>query len=121
MALSKEQIIGRLARIERDEPSAVFGGDLRIRELTRAEYRTVARGADLGENRLDLDRWNAGLFVAGVINGNSEPMFALDEVLAWPQRDTIWTEVQRIAEAILNLSEVGPEALTKSSPTTDNG
>jgi hypothetical protein len=114
-ALTKEKILARLIRREHTEPSDLFGGDLTIRELTRAEFRAIRDAALLPTGMLDVDRWNGGLFVAGVLNGKGEPMFTLDELLALPQRIDLWDEVGRIANLILDFNEVGTDALKKKS------
>lgn len=124
--VSKQALLDRLVLRERDEPSAVFGGDLRLRELLRTEYRSAAAFA--GEGADQADRWNAALFVTGVIDPDSPPdarlpLFTHEEVLAWPNRGDLWAEVLRVAQAIVDLSDAGADALKKtssdSSPATE--
>jgi len=134
--VTKETARAHLALAERDEPSEVFGGVLRLRELTRAQFRACRRDADLGERAyltrvgdqtvritIDADRYNAGLFAAGVIDPTTgEPIWGgVDEMLALPRRATVWDEILRIANLLLDLSEVGPGALKSGSPADDAG
>lgn len=112
-SLTKAQILARLARRERQEASEAFGGDLTIRELTRAEFRAVRAAARLSDDLLDVDRWNGGLFAAGVVDAKGEPLFTVDELLALPQRDDVWDEVRRIADCIINFNELDPDAIKK--------
>ena len=109
MALSKVQIsnvIGNL--IQKEIPSDVFGGDLLVRELTRRAYRQVIE--DAGG---DVDKWNVGLFAAMVIDPATDaPMFTADELIEKASnRQELWAEILRIAQAGIDLSEVGKESL----------
>jgi hypothetical protein len=118
MPLDKSAILSSIVRIEREEQSAPFGGALLLRELTRAEYRAIAAAADMGENQINIDQWNGGIFAAGVIDGATQaPLFTLDEVLSFPQRGALWDEIRRVASVILDLSEVGTDPLPE--PSTD--
>lgn len=64
----------------------------------------------------DADRWHAALFAALVVDPETkEPIFDRDHILTWPNRVELWNEVRRIAQVGLDLSEVGAEALHKSS------
>jgi hypothetical protein len=121
MALSKDDILSRIGmRIERDEPSEVFGGALRLRELDRATARAASRASDIGNGRTDLDTWNASVFAAGVIDAaTGAPLFTVDEIKAWPHRVALWNEIVRIGNAILELSEVSPDALKSGDPAPD--
>jgi hypothetical protein len=49
MLLSKTNILQVTTRRTQDITSDVFGGDLRIQEITRAEYRAVYQAADIGK------------------------------------------------------------------------
>jgi hypothetical protein len=118
---TREQILSQLVPITRMEPSEVFGGELKLQELPRAAFRQASRAAALDGNRIDVDKWNGGLFCAGVVDADGAPLFTLDELLSWPHRAAVWNEIGRIAELLLNISEVGREALTKSDPETDPG
>lgn len=121
--LTRDAILSQMQRRITTEHSDVFGGDLRLRELSRAEYRAAERDATTqqrsadGRVLVDGPRWNAGVFAAGVIDADGAPLFTPDEVLAWPERTPVWLEVLRVATLILELSEVGPEAL--KAPSTD--
>lgn len=112
--LTRDAILAQLARRTKIEPSAVFGGDVTIRELLRSEFRAV-RSAALAGASLDADLWNAGIFAAAVVDAAGVPLFQADELLAWPDRSAVWDEVLRIAKAALDLSEVGPDFLPKPS------
>ena len=116
MTLSKVSILAAVTRMEREEPSDEFGGALLLHELTRAEYRAIARAADMGDGKINVDQWNGGIFAAGVIDPETkEPMFTIDEILAWPQRAVLWDEITRVATVILDLSAVGPAPLDPPS------
>lgn len=119
--LSKDQFLTTLTRRTKTIASEVFGGDVRIRELSRAEWRQASkesempeRGAD-GQTLIHVDQWNSRVFAAGVIGENDAPLFAPEDVLAFPNRDDVWSEIQRIGGAILDLSEVGSDALKAPS------
>lgn len=115
MLLSKAQIQNQVSNlIQKEITSEVFGGDLIVREMTRKAYRQVIEGA-----ASDVDRWNAGLFAAMVINPpTDEPMFTTDDVLAFANRSDFWAEILRIAQIGLDLSEVGKESLKSESVET---
>lgn len=124
--ISKQALLDRLVLREKDEPSEIFGGTLRLRELLRTEYRNAAAFA--GEGADQVDRWNAALFCAGVIDPDSppdarQPLFTREEVMAWPNRGDLWAEVLRVAQQIIDLSEADAAALKKtssdSSPATE--
>jgi len=125
--LSKDQILSHVTRRTKTVQSDVFGGDLCIREHTRAEYRAIAQSADKGKDEngqalIDTDRWNGGLFANAVIDAaTGAPLFTVDEVLTFPERSAVWGEVRRIAQESLDLSEVGPPALFPGDPTPDLG
>jgi len=125
--LTKDQILSHVTRRTKTIPSDVFGGDLCVREHTRAEYRAIAQSADKGKDEsgqalIDTDRWNGGLFANAVIDAaTGAPLFTVDEVLTFPERSAVWGEVRRIAQESLDLSEVGPEALSKSDIEADQG
>ena len=118
--LTRDAILAQMARRTKVIASDVFGGDLRIQELLRSEYRATERAA---ADAKSVDVWNAGIFAIAVIDADSKPLFSADEVLLWPERSALWGEVLRIAQAALDLSEVGSEALkelsTVSPATTD--
>lgn len=113
--LTRDAILAQLTRRTNVESSAVFGGDLTIRELLRSEFRAVRAAAAVSDGLLDTDLWNAGLFAAAVVDAAGAPLFSADEVLAWPDRSAVWGEVLRIAKAALDLSEVGPDFLPPPS------
>ena len=148
----KEAILARLALAERDEESIPLGCTLRLRELTRAQWRDAiafassddlaererARGALLAsadledadarrealtrfwlgapEQALNRDRWHAAIVAAGVLDPEtSEPLFTRGEILSWPHRDEVWSELDRLTQAVLAVSEVGEAHLKKES------
>ena len=116
MPLSLDAILSTIVRIEREEPSALFGGALLLRELTRAEYRAIARAADMGGDQINIDQWNGGIFAAGVVDpATHAPLFSVDEILNWPQRGALWDEIKRVATIILDLAEVGNGPLLEPS------
>ena len=117
MALDKATILATLRLAERDEERVPFGGQLRLRELTRAQWRACAQASAVPDDagKVNLDQWRAHLFAAGVINGTGEPLFTPAEVLDFPQRDDLWEEIARIADCILELSEVGQAPLSEAS------
>lgn len=124
--LTKDTILSKLARRTKTVASEVFGGDLCIREHTRAEFRAIQAAAALppenGEPQINLDQWNGGLFANTVIDAaTGAPLFTLDEILAFPERNALWSEVRRIAQESLDLSEVGSDALKSGDPTPDQG
>ena len=125
--LSKDQILSALSRRTKTIPSEIFGGELCIREHTRAEYRAITQAADRGKDAegqalVDTDRWNGGLFANAVIDAaTGTPLFTVDEVLAFPERNAVWGEIRRIAQESLELSEVGPAALKSGSDAADQG
>lgn len=110
--LTRDAILAQMARRSKTIPSEVFGGDLRIQELLRSEYRATERAA---ADAKSVDVWNAGIFATAVIDADSKPLFSADEVLLWPERSAVWGEVLRIAQAALDLSEVGSDALKEPS------
>lgn len=118
--LSKDQFIAAVARHTKTIPSAVFGGDVSIRELSRLEWREAARHSEVGKDAdgqplTNVDQWNAHIFASGVIGENGAALFAAADILAWPRRADLWTEIARIGSAILDLSEVGSDALKEPS------
>jgi hypothetical protein len=125
--VSREGLLAHLALAERDEESPPLAGALRLRlrELTRAQWRACADTARLEDDRIYTDKWHAAIFAAGVIDAESKrPLFTADEVFTQFSRNSdLWEEIARIAGLILDLSEVGADALKKesapSSLTTD--
>jgi hypothetical protein len=119
---TREAILAQAERRERDEESLF--GTLRLRELARIDYRAISTAAEIPgrPGHIYVDIWHAGVFAAVVIDPEThEPLFTTDEVLAWGNRNDLWAEVIRIVTAGLDLSEVGPDALTKSGPEPDAG
>lgn len=118
MLLSKTNILQLITRRTKDIASDVFGGDLRIQEITRAEYRAVYQAADIGDNKVSLDRLHAGFFALMVIDPQTgAPMFTEAEVMAFPERNVLWSEIVRIQQAGLDMSEVGSDFLP--APSSD--
>ena len=128
MPLTKESAAAVVRRRTKTMPSPVFGDDILYRELTRAEWREANDWASTTEVAPDgtrlilLDQWKAARFAAGVIDPETEePIFKREDVLAWPNRDDLWAEIARIADAIDALSEVGTEALKSGDLPPDQG
>ncbi len=118
MLLSKTNILQVITRRTKDVSSEVFGGDLRIQEITRAEYRAVYQAADIGDNQVSLDKLHAGFFALMVLDpATGAQMFTEAEVMAFPQRSALWAEVVRIQQAGLDLSETGEGFLP--APSSD--
>lgn len=112
--LTRDSILAQMQRRTKVEASAVFGGDLRVRELLRSEYRAAQTTAQ-ADTVMPVDRFNATIFAAAVVDEAGAPLFTADDVLQWPERTELWDEVLRIAQFALDLSEVGPEALKAPS------
>lgn len=139
--LNRDALLDSLSPREAVEPSAVFGGELLLRELTRLQHRSLLAVANARPEMQRADAWNAGIFAAGVMSPTSgdpypdnrrdaagnllvdpttrRPMFTADEVLALPNRSAVFDEVLRVAQRILDLSEVGPDALKSGDPAPD--
>jgi hypothetical protein len=84
--------------------------------MTRRAYRLVIEAA-----ATDVDKWNAGLFAAMVIDPlTDKPMYTTDEVLDLANRPELWSEILRLAQLGLDLSEVGKEKLKSESTGTDD-
>jgi hypothetical protein len=119
MSLNKDQILSKVALRTIAEPSALFGGDLCLQELSRAAFRATAQAARIAnaeDGTVDTDRWNGGLFAAIVVDeATKQPLFTLDDVLAMANRADVWDEILRVATIGLNFSEVGQDALKKTS------
>lgn len=120
--LTKEQILSKTGLQTQAEQSELFGGELCLQELSRVTFRAVVKAAktgsvdENGEETVDTERWNGGLFAAIVVDPETkQPLFTLDEILAFSHRVDVWAEVFRIAKLGLELSEIGPEALKKTS------
>lgn len=120
--LTKEQILSKAGLQTKIEHSDVFEDDFCLQELTRASFRAVVKAAkvppndDSDEEMVDKDLWNGGLFAAVVVDQETRaPLFTLDEILEMAHRADVWNEILRIATIALNFSEIGPEALKKTS------
>lgn len=127
MALTKAQILAGLSeRVTTDMYVRALGGNVRIRELTRAQYRAcVEQGKDPeNANLLKNDIWHIAVIAAGVIDEKGKPLFSFDELLPLSQGDDPplrTTAAQELAQKILDLSEVGPtflEAPSSALPET---
>lgn len=78
----------------------------------------------LPEQATDVDRWHAALLAASWIDpATGATMVERQDVLAWPNRVDLRGEVYRLAQAALDLSEVGGDHLKPeseaSSPATE--
>jgi hypothetical protein len=118
MLLNKANIDQIVTRRTQDIASPVLGGDIRIQEITRAEWNQVYADADIGDNKVHLARLNAGFFARMVIDPTTgTPMYTADEVMAFPERNALWAEIARIKQAGLDLSETGEDFLP--APSSD--
>lgn len=83
------------------------------------QIRAALFAYELGapETALDSDRWNAALLAASWIDAETgEPMAQRDDILKWPARPELQSEVLRLAQAALDLAEVGREHLKSGDP-----
>lgn len=117
--LSKETLLG-VVRAERDEPSEVFGGTLRLRELSRKAYIDGQQYAEIPDEvgKILVEKWNAAIFAAGVVDPETkQPLFTADEVFEFGNNARVWGETMRIAQCVLDLSEVGQAAFPSEDST----
>jgi hypothetical protein len=135
--LSKVAILAAITRRERVIPAPVFEGALLARELSRPDYeacRAFAATEDVdsatGMAYLDLWRWHAAIIAHGLVDpesgeafadGRRDPetgqvpidpatrstLFTPDEVVTWPNRGALENGMAELAQAILDLNEVG--------------
>ena len=107
-----------------------LGASVTIRELMRTVWRAVisAREAeafvgDDGQRYISaegLDIAAATTLAFGAIDPETgAALWQPSEVATWPRRPELWADVHRVAEAILALSEVGPEATKSGDPAPD--
>jgi hypothetical protein len=121
MTLTKAQILAGLSeRITTEMYVAALGGDVRIHELTRAQYRAAAeQGKDADHPTLiKNDLWHIAVIAAGVIDAQGKPLFSFDELYPLAQGDDPplrATAARELAQKILDLSEVGPTFLDAPS------
>ncbi len=121
--LTKAQIRERLTtRAEIDFEAPALGGWLRLRELRRSD-----RSASTAEED-DYDRINIQIFAAAVIDPDTkEPLYSPEEALALVdeagedpgQRTAVWAAIYQVAQAALDLSEVGPLHLKSGGAAAD--
>lgn len=121
MALSKAQILAGLSeRVTTEEYVRALGGSVRIRELSRAQHRAcVERGKD-PENPtlLKTDVWHIAVIAAGAVDENDTPLFSFEELLPLTSGDDPPLRAdaaQALAQKVLDLSEIGPDHLKKTS------
>lgn len=112
-----------LALRESTEESAVFGA-ITIRELMRADYTEAQRFASVGpDGRIvgseNIDRWHTAIVAAGVIGADGKAAYRREWLLSLPNRAVIWDEIDRLAQQILALSEVGPQHLKSGNLDDD--
>lgn len=124
MPLSKAQILAGLSeRVTADQYVNALGGQVRIRELTRAQYRAaVEQGKDKKKpDLLKNDVWHVAVIAAGVIDDKGQSLFTFEELLPLTEGDDPplrATAAQELAQKILDLSEVGPSFL--GTPSSDS-
>ena len=122
--VTRAQILERGTRRRQVEPSAVFGGDLCLQELSRWDWRMAAQMATNPANpdQVFIHLHNAALFAAGVIDPvSNKPLFTFDEVSDFREDAAIWAEINRVADLLRVLSEVGPESLKSGGAAADAG
>lgn len=121
MVLTKTQILAGLSeRVIADEYVRALGGDVRIRELTRAQHRAcVERGKDPDNPAmLKTDIWHIAVIAAGVVDEKDNPLFTFDELLPLASGDPppLREDAARmLAQKVLDLSEIGPTYQKKTS------
>lgn len=111
-----------LAERERVRDTALALADLADADARRQALTQYWLGAP--EAVLDTDRWHAALVAVGARDpATGEALFDRDAILEWPNRAELWNELVRLAQAILDVSEVSEEHLKKesapSSPVTE--
>lgn len=118
----KASIFPGLRLAERTLESGPLGAAVHIRELTRAQWRTATEAARADEEgKILLSPYYQHIFAFGVVDAEGKPIFQPAEVLDFPNRDDVWEEIARIAQAILELSEVGSQALFQDNPAAATG
>jgi hypothetical protein len=125
MYADKASILAGLRPREKDEDSPIFG-KVRLRELTRLQWRNAGTLSLLDDGRTDLDWWDTETLAVGMIDPASpldarEALFTGEELRDLANRKEVWEEIRRLADLIRTFSEVGGEALTKSDPPADTG
>lgn len=122
--VTREQLISKSARRRQDVESTVFGGTLCVQELSRLDWRIAIQASKIPndpDDRVYIDWWDGAIFAAGVLDPiKGEPLFTMDDMLLWANREDLWQEIRRVAVIIRELSEVGPESLKSGDPPADD-
>lgn len=122
--LTREVLVARGTRRRRDVESPVFGGTLCLQELSRWDWKMAAQMATLPDKpeQVYIQLWNAALFAAGVIDPqDGAALFTFEDVSNFRNDPALWAEIDRIADLLRELSEVGPESLKSGGPAPDAG
>jgi hypothetical protein len=120
--LSRDAILhGLTFRAEQDVDVPMLGGTVHIRELSRAEYQAAVA---LLRNQDDDERnhhFNMAIVAAGLVDpATKQPWFSYDELSRMNGTMRAAT-VLDVAQRILALSEVGPDALKSGDSAPDQG
>lgn len=121
MPLTKAQILAGLSeRVVIDAYVRALGGDVRIRELTRAQHRAcVEQSKDTADpTKLKTDVWHIAIIAAGVVDEKDSPLFSFEELFPLTEGDDAPLRAdaaQALAQKVLDLSEIGPGHLKKTS------
>jgi hypothetical protein len=117
--LSRELLLARCTTLAEDDVALPGGGLVRIRELTAAQRTEASRIANTS-GALDLALWYAVVVQMGVIDpATGQPLLSKEDVAALTQGR--FEVLQHLCEAILRLSEMGPEGLKSGDSADDAG
>ena len=124
MYLSKDDLTARLQRAEMDFAAEELGGTVRLRELSVQQRGDISRSAttiqDDGTKLVNMDIWYAGLVREGVVDPETHrPLYSAAEVDVLLHANPKLLAL--IAQAIYDLSEVGPAHLKSGDSTPDAG
>jgi hypothetical protein len=119
--LTRDAILQRVTRRTTSYDSAVFGGVLRLQELSRLEWRLAAEQAAIpgDPGRVYTDWHDAAVCAYGIVDAGGAPLFTCDDILSWRNEPTLWDELRQIADVIRALSEVGADSLKSGDPAPD--
>lgn len=121
-----------LRRITVPMPALGAGTVITVRELMRAEWRAVQnarmeyiyQGSDGQMYYRDegLEMADVTILAFGALDpGTGESLWEAADILGWPSRPDVWADVHAAAQAILALSEVGPDATKSGDLPVDAG
>lgn len=117
--VDRERVRGQLLASAVQE---ALGGDAPDAAVLRLALTTYYLSAP--EQAIDADRWHAALLAASWIDpATGRSITTREEIMQWPNRAGLRDEAARLAQAALDLSEVGNDHLKKESapsfPATD--